>query len=204
MTDSSEVEFLQALADAGFPVSAVSDIRERYAPMPDGLAMFLIDWLPRLRDSRLQETVAWSLLAARKRMLDGRRLAALFDETSNAEMKTALAAVFNQTGPLNSDDWLIAALGRTASVAARNLLASAIAKWLPVEKSVPTLLSIFDQAPLAVVHPLGKVGGEEVREVLRHRLATATGPLRRELRQAIKRIERRLAKSQPACQCDRP
>ena len=144
------------------------------------------------------------MLTARKRTLDGRCLAALFDETSNAELKTALAAVFNQAGPLHSADWLMAALRRTESVAAQNLLASAIAKWLPAEQSLPALLSIFDQVPLAVVHPLGKVGGEEVREVLKLRLATATGPLRRELRQSIKRIERRLAKSQRACQSDRP
>lgn len=204
MSDSSEVGFLQILADAGFPVSSVSELRERFRPLPDRLAMLLIDWLPRLADSRLQETVAWSLLAARKQTLDGRRLAALFDETSNAEIKTALAAVFNHRGPLNSAEWLITTLGRTDSAATRNLLASAIAKWLPVEQSLPTLLSIFDLAPLAVVHPLGKVGGADVRDLLASRLATATGPLRRELWQAIKRIERRLAKSQAACQCDRP
>lgn len=196
------MEFLQALAVAGYPFSAASDIRERFRPLPDRLAILLIDWLPRLTDSRLQETVAWSLLAARKRTLDGRRLAVLFDETSNVELKTALAAVFNQTRPLNSADWLIAALGRTESVATRNLLASAIAKWLPAEESEPALLSVFDQTPLAVVHPLSKVGGGDVRDLLARRLVTATGPLRRELRQAIKRIERRLAKSQQPCQCD--
>ncbi len=203
MCDSTEAKFLNALEVAGFPVTSVSEIRERYRPLSDRMAILLIDWLPRLGDWRLQETIAWSLLAARKRTLDGSCLAAMFDETSNSELKTALAAVFNQTGPLNSTDWLMTTLGRTESVAARNLLASAISKWLPVERSLPALLSIFDVAPLAVVHPLGKVGGGEVRDLLASQLATATGPLRRELRQAIKRIERRLAKTQRACQPDR-
>ena len=114
MLDSSFVEFLQALADAGFPVSSVSEIRERFRPLPDRLAMLLIDWLPRLSNPCWQETLAWSLLTARKRTLDGRRLAAVFDESSNAELQTALAAVFNQTGPVNSADWLIAALRQAA------------------------------------------------------------------------------------------
>ena len=83
MPDATEVVFLQELADAGFPVSSVSDIRERFRPLPDRLATLLIDWLPRLSNPSWQETIAWSLLAAGKRtllsMADGTRTSFTFD-----------------------------------------------------------------------------------------------------------------------------
>jgi hypothetical protein len=52
------------LADAGFPVSSVAAIRDQYEPLPSGLAALLLEWIPRLEDRRLQESVAWALLAA--------------------------------------------------------------------------------------------------------------------------------------------
>ena len=64
---------------------------------------------------------------------------------------------------------------------------------LPRDRAMPVLLEVFHDDPLAAVHPLGKVGDSGVRDILAAKLPTATGPLRREIRQAIARIERRLA-----------
>lgn len=189
-----ESRLLAALAEAGFPVLSVAAIREGYDPLPSGLAALLLEWIPWLEDRRLQESVAWVLLAAPKGTLDGAKLSELFDAATNDELKRAIASVIHQTRPRNIDEWLIAAVRDRRSRDSRNLLAAAAAKMLPPERAAPVLLEVFHDAPLAAVHPLGKVGDSNVHDVLAAALPTATGPLRRELRQAIARIERRLAK----------
>ena len=192
MTDSFS-QFRAALAQAGFSVPSVAALRDQYNSLPSGLAALLLEWIPRLEDRRLQESVAWALLAARSGTLDGAALAELFDAATNDELKRAIASVIHQTRPRNIDEWLITAVRDRRSGASRNLLAAAVAKMLPPERAVPVLVEVFHNAPLAAVHPLGKVGDSNVRDVLAAALPTATGPLRRELRQAIARIERRLA-----------
>ncbi len=188
-------QFLAALAEAGFPVSSVAAIRDQYDPLPSGLAELLLEWIPRLEDRRLQESVVWALLAARKGTLDGAKLSELFDSATNDDLKRAIASVIHQTRPRNIDEWLIAAVRDRRSGASRNLLAAAVAKMLSPERLVSVLIEVFHDAPLAAVHPLGKVGDSAVLDVLAAALPTATGLLRRELRQAIARIERRLAKA---------
>ncbi len=194
---SDKTALLVAMEAIGYSASSVFDIRERYDPLPCGLAALLLEWIPRLEDCRLQESVAWALLAARKGTLDGAVLAELFDATTNDDLKRAIAAVINQTRPRNIDEWLIEAVHdrRSGTSSALGGLAAAVAKMLPPERAVPVLLKVFQDAPLAAVHPLGKVGDICVRDVLAATIPTATGPLRRELRQAIARIERRLAKA---------
>ena len=222
MTSSSLLDshdrFLSALAEAGFPVSSVAAIRDQYDSLPSGLAALLLEWIPRLEDRRLQESVAWALLAARSGTLDGAALAELFDTVADAagvrqqetgcadagsvghddDLKRAIASVINQTRPRNIDEWLIAVVRDRRSGASRNLLAAAVAKMLPPERAVPVLLKVFHEAPLAAVHPLGKVGDSSVREFLAAQQPSATGSLRRELRQAIARIDRRLEKRRRA------
>lgn len=190
----SHTQFLVALSEAGFPVSSVAAIRERFHSLPTALAELLLEWIPRLEDRRLQESVVWALLAARKGTLDGAKLAELFAATTNDDLRRAIASVIHQTRPRNIDEWLLAAVRDRRSGASRNLLAAAVAKMLPSERAMPVLLEVFQDAPLAAVHPLGRIGDSRVRDVLVAALPTATGPLRRELRQAIARIERRLAK----------
>ncbi|MBM3969251.1 MAG: hypothetical protein FJ302_05245 [Planctomycetes bacterium] len=182
------------MADAGFPVPSVAAIRERFQPLPIALAELLLEWIPRLEEGPLQESVAWALLAARKGTLDGAKLSELFDAASSDDLKHALAAVIHQTRPRNLGEWLLAAVRDRRSGTARNQLAAAVAKMLPSERAIPVLLEVFYEAPLAAVHPLGKVGDVHARDILAAALPTATGPLRRELRQAIARIERRCAK----------
>ena len=190
---SAEIRFLDTLAEAGFPVSSIAEIRQRFDPLPSDLAALLLEWLPRLEDGRLQESVAWALLGAPKGTLDGTALAAVFDAATSDKLKHAIAVVINQTRPRNIDEWLLGAIRDCRAGHARGLLAAAIAKMLPPERAVPVLMEVFHEAPLAVVHPLGKVGDGRVQEALAARLLTVNGPLRRELRQAISRIERRLA-----------
>ena len=194
MTPSTSLaQFLSALSVAGFPVPSIAAIREQFHPLPTAFAELLLEWIPRLEDSRLQESVAWVLLAAPKGTLNGTALANVFDAATSDELKRAIAAVINQVRPHNIEEWLIAAVRDRRAGDARGLLAAAIAKMLPPMRAMPVLMDVFEEAPLAVVHPLGKVGDSSVREALAARLPTATGPLRRELRQAIACIERRLA-----------
>lgn len=106
----AELQLLAAISEAGFPVPSVAAIRDQYSPLPSGLAALLLEWIPRLEDRRLQESVAWALLAARSGTLDGAALAELFDAATNDELKRAIASVINQTRPRNIDEWLIAAV----------------------------------------------------------------------------------------------
>ncbi|TXT27943.1 MAG: hypothetical protein FD138_2667 [Planctomycetota bacterium] len=182
MSHPQETSFLAVLADAGFPAPSVAAIRDQFHPLPNALA---------------------ALLAAPKGTLDGAKLSELFDSATSDELKHSLAAVIHQTRPRGLDEWLLAAARDRRSEAARNLLAAAVAKMLPPERAVPVLLEVFHDAPLAAVHPLGKVGDERVREILTSALPTATGPLRRELRQAIARIGQRLAKASKRTRCVR-
>ena len=193
---SVEAQFLDALVASGFEVSSVAEIRTRYESLPSDLAKLLLAWIPRWEDSRLQESATWALLAAPKETLDGDMLAELFDAATTDELKWAIAAVINQTRPRNIDEWLIKAVRDRRSGNARRLLAAAVAKMLPTERAVPVLLEVFEDAPLVAVHPLGRVGDSHVRDFLVANQSAATGPLRRELRQAIASIERRLAKVQ--------
>ena len=192
---SLEARLLTALAEAGFVVSSVAGIRQQFDPLPSSLAELLLDWIPRLEDCRLQESVAWALLAAPPETLDGPALAELFDTATGDELKWAIASVINQTRPRNIEPWLIDAVRDRRAGDARNLLASAVAKMLPPDRAVPVLIAVFAEAPLLAVHPLGKVGGEPEREFLAAKLSSASGPLRREIRQAIALIDRRLAKA---------
>ncbi len=188
-------QFLAALAEAGFSVSSVATIRDQYDPLPSGLAALLLEWIPRLKDWRLQESVAWALLAARSGTLDGAALAELFDTATNDDLKRAIASVIHQTRPRNINEWLLAAVRDRRSLGSCSLLSASVAKMLPPDRAVPVLLEVLQDSPLAAVHPLGKIGDSSVRDVLVAALPVATGPLRRELRQAIARIERRLAKT---------
>jgi hypothetical protein len=192
----SHAQFLAALTDAGFPVPSIAAIREQYDPLPNGLAELLLEGIPRLEDRRLQESVAWALLAARKGTLDGAKLSELFDSATNDDLKRAIASVIHQTRPRNIDEWLLAVVCDRRTGASRNLLSAAVAEMLPAKRAMPVLLEVFHDAPLAAVHPLGKVGDSAARDVLAAALPMAIGSLRRELRQAIARIERRLAKAQ--------
>lgn len=190
---AGEAQLLGAFAEAGFPVSSVAAIREQFHPLPTALAELLLEWIPRLEDRRLQESMVWVLLGAPKEILNGLVLAEVFDAATSDELKRAIAAVIHQTRPLDIDEWLLVAVRDRRSGNARGLLAAAVAKMLSAERAVPVLIEVFRDAPLAAVHPLGKVGDCGVRDLLAAHQPTATGPLRRELRQAIARIERRLA-----------
>lgn len=191
----AEAPFLVVLAEAGFPIPSIDSIRNHFNPLPPELASLLIEWIPRLEDPGSQQWAAWALLAMPKRSIDGRLLTPIFDTTTNDELKWALADVIDQTRPRNIEDWLIVAIRDRRSGSARNLLASAVAKMVPAERAVPVLLEVFEDVPLAAVHSLGKMGDSSVRDFLVTQQPSATGPLRRELRQAIARIERRLAKT---------
>ena len=195
MSNPQETQFLTALAEAGFSVSSVAAIRDQYDPLPSGLAVLLLEWIPRLEDCRLQESVAWALLGAPQGMLDGAVLGQLFDAATDEGLKWAIASVINQTRPQNIESWLLDAVRNRQAGASRNPLAAAIAKMVAPERAVPVLLEVFRDAPLAAVHPLGKLGDSHVKEFLIAQQPNATGPLRRELRQAIARIERRLEKA---------
>jgi len=192
---NADPQFLAALSAAGFPVSSVVMIRNQYDPLPCVLAVLLLEWIPRLEDCRLQESVAWALLGAPQGMLDGAVLGQLFDSAKDEDLKWAIASVINQTRPQNIESWLLDAVRNRQAGASRNLLAAAIAKMVAPDRAVPVLMEVFRDAPLAVVHPLGKLGNSHVKEFLIAQQPNATGPLRRELRQAIARIERRLEKA---------
>ena len=192
---NADPQFLAALAAAGFPVSSVVMIRDQYDPLPSRLAALLLEWIPRLEDRRHQESVAWALLGAPQGMLDGAVLGKLFDSVTDEGLKWAIASVINQTRPQNIETWLLNAVRNRQAGASRNLLAAAIAKMVTPERAVPVLMEVFRDVPLAAVHPLGKLGDSHVKEFLIAQQPNATGPLRRELRQAIARIKRRLAKS---------
>lgn len=192
---NADPQFLDALSAAGFPVSSVAAIRDQYDPLPRGLAALLLEWIPRLEDRRHQESVAWALLGASRGMLDGPVLGQLFDSATDEGLKWAIASVINQTRPQNIESWLLDAVKNQQTGTSRNLLAAAIAKMVSAERAVPVLLDVFHDSPLAAVHPLGKLGDSRVKEFLIAQQPTATGPLRRELRQAIARIKRRLEKS---------
>ena len=193
---AGEAPLLSAFAEAGFSVSSVAEIRSQYDSLPNALAELLLEWIPRLEDRRLQESVVWVLLGAPKGTLSGTTLAEVFDAATSDELKRAIAAVIHQTRLRDIDEWLLVAVRDRRSGNARGLLAAAVAKMLPAERAVPVLIEVFHDAPLAAVHPLGKVGDRRVRDLLAANQPTATGPLRRELRQAIARIERRLAKAE--------
>lgn len=195
MSNLRETQFLTALAEAGFSVSSVAAIRDQYDPLPSGLAVLMLEWIPRLEDCQFQESVAWALLGAPQGMLDGAVLGQLFDAATDEGLKWAIASVINQTRPQNIELWLLDAVSNRQSGASRNLLAAAIAKMVALERAVPVLMEVFHDAPLAAVHPLGKLGDSHVKEFLIAQQPNATGPLRRELRQAIARIERRLEKA---------
>src|SRR5262245_55647938 len=110
MSDDREARFLSELADAGFPVPSIAAIRERFHSLPTALAELLLEWILRLEEGRLQESVAWALLAAPKGTLDGTKLAELFDAATSDALKHALAAVIHQTRLRNLDEWLLAAV----------------------------------------------------------------------------------------------
>ena len=155
---SAEGALLVALTEAGFPVSSVAALRDQFDMLPCPLAALLLAWIPRLADRRLQESVMWALLSAPTGSLDGVALTELFDATEHDELKWAIAAVINQTRPQHVDEWLMTAVCDPRSGAARNHLASAIAKMVSPEQARPVLLELFCDAPLAAVHPLSKVG----------------------------------------------
>ena len=142
----SHTQFHAALADAGFPTSSVAAIRDQYSALPSDLARLLLEWIPRLEDQRLQEAVAWALLAAPKGTLDGPVLAQLFDTATNDELRWAIASVINRTRPRNVEAWLIDAVRDRRAGDARKLLASAIAKMVPPERARPALIAAFAEA----------------------------------------------------------
>lgn len=192
----AEAQLLAAISEAGFPVPSVAAIRDQYSPLPSGLAALLLEWIPRLEDRRLQESVAWALLAARSGTLDGAALAELFDAATNDELKRAIASVINQTRPRNIDEWLIAAVRDRRSGDSRNLLAAAVAKMLLPERAVPVLLDVFRDAALG-----GRASARQSRGQRRARRSRGGGfngdwSFAARLRQAIARIERRLAKAE--------
>lgn len=186
----AEEPILRALSAAGYPGEAIEDIVRRHTPLSAGLCQILLDFLQRTGELRIQETIVRSL-ALTATPFDVRPLIDLFEQTSSASLRWAIANTLAELRPLDARDWVIAALDRVEYGRAREMLPLALARIATTRVANEVLLRHLDELPAHVALGLAESGGAAEVNALKRKAQTEKGWVRKEIERAIRKIEKR-------------
>ncbi|MGO8753387.1 MAG: hypothetical protein ACLQNE_46215 [Thermoguttaceae bacterium] len=188
-----ERPIMDELRKVGVAAASVDEMVKGYAPLSPQIVQVLLDWLPRVQEDRIKESMIRALGAA-KEPFDGRPLADCFMHDTSETLRWPIANSMAIARPLEISDWLVEAVKNRLFGSARQMLVLALAKLTPRETSLPVLLSVLDELPGHVAKALAGIGGAAELSALKSRVDSVQGPkwIRNEMLKAIRKIEKRL------------
>lgn len=190
-----ERPIMDDLEQFGIDAESTEEMTSRYAPLSPQIVQVLLDWLPRIAEDRIKESLIRALGAA-KEPFDGKPLVDCFLRDSSETLRWPIANTMSLARPYGISAWLMEAVNNRLFGSAREMLVIALARLVPAEQALPILMSVLDELPGHVAMALGEIGGPAELSVLKSRVEDIEGPKwrRAEMLKAIRRIEKRLRK----------
>jgi hypothetical protein len=182
---------LDELQSMGIVVASIGEMTQHFAPLPPQIVQVLLDWLPRVGEDRLKESIIRALGAA-KEPFDGRPLVDVFLNDKSGTLRWPIANTMAYARPFGVTDWIVEAVKNRRFGSARQMLMLALARLAPAELALPVLLSVLDELPGHVAIALGEVGGASELGALRSRIGNVSKWEQAEFLKAICKIESRL------------
>jgi hypothetical protein len=165
----------------------------RHAPLPAPVVARLLTWLDRITADDAREGIVRALAASRV-PFDGAPLVRAFESSDNELFRWAVANTFASANTTGVDEWLVRTLRDPASGIAREMLATAVARHAPPDVANAALVDLFDELPGHAAMGLAISGGVEELLFLRNHLNRGKSWEQKEVRKAIRVLERRLGK----------
>lgn len=191
---AEEQRLLEEIRSSGADAESLAGLVQRYAPLSTPIANALLRYLQKNENSVLAESIARALGAAGE-AFDPTPLTKLFEQSASDSLRWAIANTFAELRPLRLKQWLRQAAIDRRNGKAREMLALAVARTLPAAEACQVLTSLFEDMPGHVAKALAECGGPVERAFLRAAAARTNGWARKEISDAIKRIDLRIAKS---------
>jgi hypothetical protein len=187
-----EQSILKDLAAIGVRVESIGrpNSLTEFMPLDDGVVQVLLRHLPTAHP-RLQVTIA-SLLLSAKNEFSGEPLARAFEATESNEVRWQIADTIARTRPTGLTQWVVDAFTNPKFGRSREMLAVAVARLAPKEQANSALKRMFVEFPLHVPLGLAETGEYGELEFLKSHLREASGASEKEIRKAIRSIEKRL------------
>lgn len=183
---------LEQLLAAGYPVASLDTLVTSYEPLPAPVVALLLDWLPEVNDTAVQEQIVRALGASAV-PFDGDPLVALFDSTDSGAVRYAIANTMAQAPVRGVGPWVLKAVQDPNYGTAREMLALAAARHNAATVANPVLVGLLDQIPGHAALALAETGHRHELEVLERKYAAASGWVKQEIGRAMSVIQRRLA-----------
>lgn len=192
VTLEQERLLLDELARVGVRGDSLTSIVAASAPISGQLAEVLVSMLKREDLNRMHESIVRSLGAAGE-SFDSTPLVELFQTTPSDSLRWAIGNTLAELRPLNLGVWLEGAFKNKAYGDARQMLALAIGRSLPLNTARRLLIESYDEFPGHVSMALGECGGLDELAFLRSQLPGASGWVKNEIVRAVTAIESREA-----------
>jgi hypothetical protein len=192
--DEIERPIRDALRQIGVEGESIQEMTRRYAPLSAQIVEVLLDWLPRVKEDRVKESLVHSLGAARE-PFDGRPLVEAFVSDRSDTLRWPIANTIAEARPFGITEWVIEAVQTPAFGTSRQMLVLALARLATPETAMPILLSLLDELPGHVAIALSEHGGAVELQALQDRVNGVDGWQKAEFLKAIRKIRRRLRKS---------
>lgn len=181
---------LGELHSRGYPAESLSELRQKYVPLPTEIVEILLKWLPLLAEPALQEQIVRNLVNV-EAPFDPGVLIRLFESTLSEAVRWAIANTLAELRPLSAREWVIDALRNRQYGRAREMLPLALARIAPSDEANRVIAEVFDEMPAHAAIGLAESGGALELELIKARTECEKGWVRKELQRAAKRIERR-------------
>ena len=128
--EESSRPVLKVLEGMGYRASSVSELPQRYAPLPGPLVNVLLRAVEEVRSEAVLDEIVRALGAAGVQF-DGSTLASLFDRTDSQPLKWAIANTLAAGRAQGIGQWVLVRLRDPAAGKAREMLAHAALAEMP-------------------------------------------------------------------------
>ncbi|MCC7387822.1 MAG: hypothetical protein IT431_03550 [Phycisphaerales bacterium] len=142
---AAELALLERLGEMGYQVESLTDLVERYAPLPADLVQALLRHLATEDHPNVQEAVVRALAAARS--VPAAPLIALFEGTSSEALRWAVANTLAEARPSEAAAWIQDAVHNEGYGRAREMLLLALARTSPPGRANVALASLLGSFP---------------------------------------------------------
>lgn len=192
-----EHDFIAAWRSHGFPeIESTGDIKDLKKRLDVEQVEFILKWLPKIVDTLGSRDFLVRALILAAKPFDGRVFTELFDDPdSSFHLKWAIGNTIDSTRVLNITQWLRSKFESLSLGKEKEMLVSALPKYLDTEEAKDYLLKIFDHYPLHAADALAKIGNRSDLEFILNKLAFYKGPGRASINKSVKKLEKRLLKS---------
>ena len=186
--EESSRPVLKVLEGMGYRASSVSELPQRYAPLPGPLVNVLLRAVEEVRSEAVLDEIVRALGAAGVQF-DGSTLASLFDRTDSQPLKWAIANTLAAGRAQGIGQWVLVRLRDPAAGKAREMLAHAAVALGPSEETLAALVALLAEMPGHAAMALRQLGDRRALDPLRASRESALDWERLEIVKAIRAIE---------------